>query len=70
MTSIFLTVSEACRRLKIGRTYFYKLIGSGEIRALKVGKKTLVTEEEIQRWISALPDYEPASLASRSMADQ
>ncbi len=49
------TVLEACTRLKIGRTTFYKLIGSGELRALKSGKKTLIAEEELDRWIASLP---------------
>ncbi len=55
------TVLEACTRLKIGRTTFYKLIGSGELRALKFGKKTLIAEEELDRWIASLPLYCPQS---------
>ncbi len=58
---MLLTVFEVCTQLKIGRTTFYKLVGSGQLRALKSGKKTLVEEEELQRWVRSLPAYEAMS---------
>jgi excisionase family DNA binding protein len=54
---MLLTVSEVCAQLKIGRTTFYKLVGSGDLKALKSGKKTLVAEDEVARWIASLPSY-------------
>lgn len=42
-------VQEACRRLGVGRTTLYELIGSGEIRPFKIGRKTLIPESELQR---------------------
>lgn len=58
---MLLTVSEVCAQLKIGRTTFYKLVGSGQLRALKSGKKTLVEDDELKRWISLLPAYKARS---------
>jgi excisionase family DNA binding protein len=45
-------VPQACARLGIGRTAFYELLKSGEIRAIKVGTRTLVPESELQRFIA------------------
>lgn len=58
---MLLTISETCTRLRIGRTTLYKLIGFGELRALKSGKKTLIEEDELNRWIASLPTYRPQS---------
>lgn len=49
------SVPEACRRLGIGRTKVYELIGSGQIKALKIGKRTLVEDDELDRVIAGLP---------------
>lgn len=46
-------VPQACARLGIGRTAFYELIKSGELRCFKVGTRTLVPEAELQRFIDA-----------------
>ncbi len=43
------TVPAALKRLGIGKTYFYKLIAYGEIRVLKVGGVTYVTDGELDR---------------------
>lgn len=37
----------ACARLCIGRSTFYDLLKSGQIRAIKMGAKTLVPESEL-----------------------
>jgi len=44
-------VPEACRRLALGRTALYALIKSGEIRAIKVGARTLIPESELQSFV-------------------
>lgn len=50
---LFNTVSDACRRLAIGRTVFYSLVKSKEIRVVKMGTKTLVPESELHRFAAA-----------------
>jgi excisionase family DNA binding protein len=49
------TVKEACRRTGLGRTRIYQAIGSGELRAMKCGQRTLIEIDGIRRWISSLP---------------
>ena len=46
-------VPEACRRLGIGRSALYELIKAGELRAIKIGKRTLIPETELQKIIAA-----------------
>ena len=46
-------VADACRRLGIGRTMLYELIGRGEIRSIKIGTRTLIPETELQRFVAA-----------------
>lgn len=45
------SVSEACKRLGIGRTKLYQLIDAQEIRPFKIGVKTLIPESELRRVI-------------------
>jgi len=47
------TVSDACRRLGIGRTLFYELLAKGELQAFKIGGRTLIPESELQRLIAS-----------------
>jgi excisionase family DNA binding protein len=39
----------------IGRTKLYELIGTGELRAVKLGRRTLFVEAEILAYADALP---------------
>lgn len=56
-----LTIPEALRALRIGKSSFYKLTAKGEIRTLRLGGRTLVPEREIDRLIrEALGDDEVA----------
>lgn len=45
-------IPEACRRLGIGRTFLYSLIGDGTIKSFKVGARTLIPESELVRFIA------------------
>lgn len=55
MQPIVLTIAEACAACRIGRTRLYELIGTGEIRAIKQGRRTLVKVQDLQRFIETLP---------------
>lgn len=48
---------EWCKNNGFGLTTGYKLLNSGEVKAVKVGKLTFVTQEENKRWASQLPAY-------------
>lgn len=47
-----LTVAEAIKVLRIGKSSFFALKARGEIRTLRLGGRVLVPEREIQRLIA------------------
>jgi len=46
-----LTVKEALKYLKVGRTTLYKLIKEGKIKPVKIGKRTLIDKNDLDRLI-------------------
>lgn len=53
ITPLAHTVDEAIKRLAVSRTTLYELIKAGEIRPFKIGRKTLIPEAELRRFIDA-----------------
>ena len=51
MTDSLITVEEAKKRLCIGTTLIYDLMKSGDLRRIKVGRKTLLAESNVQSFI-------------------
>lgn len=56
MTPYTLTVAEACRRYGIGRTTIYSLVLKKHIIACKLGRRTLISAESVERYLASLPD--------------
>ncbi len=54
-----LSVNEALHILGMGRTSFYAKLNAGELKALKIGRRTLVSENEILKFVQALHCYAP-----------
>jgi excisionase family DNA binding protein len=54
MTKLLHPVTEAWEILGVGRTTLYELIARGEIRAVKIGRRTLIPDEELQRFVATL----------------
>lgn len=52
-----LTVYEACQRARISRTFLYGEIGSGRLRAVKAGRKTLIRTGDLRAWLASLPSF-------------
>lgn len=46
-------IPDACRRLGVSRTTIYELIKAGELRPIKIGARTLITEADLLRVISS-----------------
>ena len=49
------SVDDTCNKLSIGRNKFYLEVAAGRIKVKKLGRRTLVPADEIDRWLKALP---------------
>jgi excisionase family DNA binding protein len=50
------SIAEFCERYGIGRTSAYQEIRKGRLRVVKVGKRSLVTEDSAEEWLQNLPE--------------
>jgi excisionase family DNA binding protein len=50
------TVRELCARYGICRATFYAEVKRGRLRAIKLGKKTIVMRADAEVWAASLPE--------------
>lgn len=54
MTRLLHPIPDAAAVLGIGRSTLYELITAGEIATVKIGRRTLITQDELERYVSTL----------------
>lgn len=54
------SVEEAATRANCGRTTVYAAIKSRALAARKIGRRTIVLDEDLRRWLVSLPMREDA----------
>ena len=62
------TVEEAARRLRLGRTLVYRLISSGQLESVKVGRLRRVPAECLPEYVTALRGTRSPEAADGSSA--
>jgi excisionase family DNA binding protein len=55
MNRLAYSILEACEAACIGRTNLYEAIRTGELRAVKHGKRTLILANDLRVWLEGLP---------------
>jgi excisionase family DNA binding protein len=56
-----LTIDEFCKMVGVGRTTFYKAVAAGDLKPRKYGRRTLVTREEMLRFVNDMPQGKTAA---------
>jgi excisionase family DNA binding protein len=55
MKQLLVTTKEAWQSLGIGRTRLFEILSEGRIQAVRLGRRTLIPVEELERFAAALP---------------
>ena len=56
MNAPALTLKDFCEAYRVCRETAYQQIRSGRLRALKVGRKTLIMRADAEVWAASLPE--------------
>lgn len=49
------SIAEACRVSSLGRTSMFAAIARGDLQVTRIGRRTLVQAESLQRFVGARP---------------
>lgn len=58
---IAFTIPEAIAASKLSRTEIYRAFNRGDLAAKKNGRRTLILREDLERFMSALPNVREAA---------
>jgi excisionase family DNA binding protein len=52
--TLLVTIEEAARLLGIGRTTMFELIGRGEVKSVRLGRRRLITRRSLESFVEEL----------------
>jgi hypothetical protein len=55
-----MSIGGFCKGYGIGRTKAYEEINAGRLKARKAGRRTIITSDDAEDWLSRLPALEEA----------
>ncbi len=58
MEKALFTFSEFCDIANIGKTKAYEILANGDVKAVKVGRKTMIPRSAIEEWMGTLPSFQ------------
>lgn len=53
MQPLAYTIADVAQIARTGRTKLYAEINAGRLRVVRIGRKTLIRDEELRRWLKA-----------------
>ena len=56
-----LTIEQFCKRYNVGRTAAYEELKTRRLKAVKVGRKTLIPQDGSEEWLQGLPEARPSA---------
>ncbi len=59
--SSLLSIPDFCREFKISRSFAYRLLSTGTLNAVKVGRLTRIPRSAADAWLAGLRSYEGGS---------
>jgi excisionase family DNA binding protein len=62
-----LGVAEAAKAAGVGRTTLFEAIRKGEVAAKKVGRRTIITADDLDAWLKSLPPRATAKTPAREV---
>lgn len=63
MTPKYCTIGDWQRLSGMGRTRVFEALANGELKAIKLGRRTLIDTEAGLAWLAAQPAWRPLSSA-------
>lgn len=57
MNTTLLSIPEACEKLRIGRTRLYQILNAGQIKAVRMGKRTFIPTAAVDEFINGLQPF-------------
>jgi excisionase family DNA binding protein len=53
------SINEFAATYGLGRSTVYRLLRSGDLKARKIGKRTVIAAEDAESWLGRLQAYKP-----------